>query len=91
MVYQKSRPSQIDFWKKFDEEWAELNRHKNKLSKGRRPSGSHGRNRVAVQTDKTVSKIYSTDKTLDGSRRPCRLVWMPSLLAIPFLPKSQHV
>jgi len=112
MVNQKSRPSQIDFWKKFDEEWAELNRHKNM---GRRSSGSHGRNRVdpskiwaggqavqtdktvkwaggqAVQTDKTVSKIYSSDKTHDGSQRPCRLVWMPSLLAIPFLPKSQHV
>ena len=93
MVYQKSTlftesKTRVDFWKKFDEEWAELNRHKNI---GRRPSGSHDRNRVAVQTDKTVFKIYSADKTHDGSRRPCRLVWMPSLLAIPFLPKSQHV
>jgi hypothetical protein len=106
MVNQKSTPfteskTRVDFWKKFDEEWAELNRHKNKFSKARRSSGSHGRNRVdpskiwaggqAVQTDKTVSKIYSSDKTHDGSQRPCRLVWMPSLLAIPFLPKSQHV
>ena len=103
MVNQKSTQfteskTRVDFWKKFDEEWAELNRHKNM---GRRPSGSHGRNRVdpskiwaggqAVQTDKTVFSIYSADKTHDGSRRPCRLVWMPSLLAIPFLPKSQHV
>ena len=103
MVYQKSTPftdskTRVDFWKKFDQEWEELNRHTNI---GRRPSGSHGRNREnpskiwaggqAVQTDKTVFKIYSTDKTRDVSQRPCRLVWMPSLLAIPFLPKSPHV
>jgi hypothetical protein len=96
MVYQKSTQfteskTRVDFWKKFHEEWEELNRHKNKLSKGRRPSGSHGRNRVAVQTDKTVPRFASTDKTHDVSQRPCRRGWMPSLLAIPFRPKSQHV
>ena len=101
MVYQKSTPSQIDFWKKFHDEWEELNRHtdkkrlvakckRQKPSKLEKPSKTWAGGQ-AVQTDKTVSRFASTDKTHDVSQRPCRLVWMPSLLAIPFLPKSPHV
>ena len=45
----------------------------------------------AVQTDKTVSRISSADKTRDGSQRPCRRVWMPSLLGVAFRPRSQPV
>ena len=95
----------MDFWKKFDQEWAELNsreamRHKaNSVSKkgphgqdrdktvsnmGRRPSGPDGQDRL------TVSKSSSSDKTHDGSRLPCRLVWTPSLLLSAIQPRSRH-
>ena len=82
----------MDFWKKFDQEWAELNsreamRHKaNSVSNmGRRPSGPHGQDRV-----ETVSKSSSSDRTHDGSQPPCHLVWTPSLLLSAIQPRSRH-
>ena len=127
MVYQKSTPfteskTRVDFWKKFHDEWEELNRHtetkkrlvtkckRQKPSKLEKPSktwaGGQWPSRPKPSKLEKPSKTWaggqwpsrpkpasvcSTDKTHDVSQRPCRLVWMPSLLAIPFLPKSQHV
>lgn len=97
----------MDFWKKFHQEWEELNRReemrhavkRNSLNRKTKCkpipkiwSGGPKRSALeAVQTDKTVSRISSTDKTRDGSRRPCRRVWMPSLLEVAFRPKSRRV
>lgn len=106
MVYQKSTPftdskTRVDFWKKFHEEWEELNRHtetkkrlvtkckRQKPSKLEKPSKTWAGGQWPSRPK--PASVCSTDKTHDVSQRPCRLVWMPSLLAIPFLPKSQHV
>ena len=82
----------MDFWKKFDQEWAELNSREamcpkaNSVSnKGRRPSGPHGQDRV-----ETVFRSSSSDRKHDGSQPPCRLVWTPSLLLSAIQPRSRH-
>ena len=94
----------MDFWKKFDQEWAELNKrsptpHTNPSPDGNphtnhpSPDGKPIKNlggAQAARTAKTVLRSSSTNKTHDVSRPPCRLVWMPGLLPRSFQPVGLH-